>query len=75
MAFVGKLSLRSEYKTLEFKYLVAQEKIEQLQKDRGKLTEQATEVSNAAVQTNSLSLNEKSCQTNSLTRKVFKVKQ
>ena len=65
---------------MEFKYLVAQEKIEQLQKDlqlkdmeqqREKLSEKATEVSDAAVQTNSLSLNEKSCQTNSLTRKDF----
>ena len=60
--------------------MVAQEKIEQLQKDlqlkdmeqqREKLSEKATEISNAAVQTNSLSLNEQSCQTNSLVRKDF----
>ena len=39
--------------------------------NRGKLTDQATEVSNAAVQTGNLSMNEHSCQTNSLTRKDF----
>ena len=60
--------------------MVAQEKIEQLQKDlqlkdmvqnKVKLTEQATEVSNAAVQTGNLSMNEQSSQTNSLDRKDF----
>ena len=42
-----------------------------MEQQREKLSEKATEISNAAVQTSGLSLNEQSCQTNSLVRKDF----
>ena len=60
-----KFCLRSEYKTLEFKYLVAQEKIEQLQKEAKEGSKNSSRSSDVMTQTNGCYTNNKSCQTDS----------